>query len=337
MTPLLTAGTNYVYHARAESLLRWLPDASVDCILTDPPFNVGKASWDSWSTVRGYLDWLDMHLAQFRRVLKPNGSLYLFCATKHAAKVELTVEKHFNVLNNIRWRKDNGWHKKAAEEDLRAYFPASESIIFAEQWGSDKQAVEEAGYEIKCQEACARVFQIADLCAKHKVSRANIAELIYSDYKNLDSAKAQASNWILGKNIPNSKDFEKLKTIIPIQGDYLALRREYEDLRREYEDLRRPFFGSEHRPYTDVWEYPTVNTYPGKHPCEKPLDMLRDIIQTSSREGDVVLDPFAGSGSTLVAAKELKRRYIGGDFDGHWVKRTNARLALPQQLELFAA
>ena len=38
-------------------------------------------------------------------MLKPNGSLYLFAATKYQARVELAVGKHFNVLNNIRWRK----------------------------------------------------------------------------------------------------------------------------------------------------------------------------------------------------------------------------------------
>ena len=55
-----------------------------------------------------------------------------------------------------------------------------------------------------------------------------------------------------------------------LRREYEDLRREYEDLRREYEDLRRPFTLSK-VPYTDVWDFATVQFYKGKHPCEKPL------------------------------------------------------------------
>ena len=88
-------------------------------------------------------------------------------------------------------------------------------------------------------------------------------------------------------------------------------------LRREYEDLRRPFNVSASVPYTDVWTYPTVQAYSGKHPCEKPREMMRDIINASSRPGDVVLDCFLGSGVTGEQAVALGRRFIGiekGDY-----------------------
>lgn len=51
------------------------------------------------------------------------------------------------------------------------------------------------------------------------------------------------------------------------------------------------------------------------HPTIKPLDIIRNLILNSSEPGDVVLDPFAGSGTTLVAAKELGRDYIGFEID----------------------
>ncbi|MDV3427619.1 MAG: site-specific DNA-methyltransferase [Bacillota bacterium] len=51
------------------------------------------------------------------------------------------------------------------------------------------------------------------------------------------------------------------------------------------------------------------------HPTEKPVELLKFYISNSSKEGDIVLDPFAGSGSTLVAAKELNRYYIGYEID----------------------
>jgi adenine-specific DNA-methyltransferase len=316
-TPLLTAGHNYVYCMDAERLLRMLPDNSVDCIVTDPPFNIGKASWDTWESIDAFIMWLDTHLRGFRRVLKPNGSLYLFCATKYSADVEIAVRKHFNVLNSIRWKKSEGWHKKTSEEDLRSFFPASETIIFAEQWGA-KQIT-----------PLGNAIQSARIKAGLRGTDIDVA-LGYVRTKDHTRGTELCRRWEEGSSIPSEHDFTRAMQFCGHTGSY-------EDLRREYEDLRRPFNGSPELPYTDVWEYETVNTYPGKHPCEKPLDMMRDVIRISSREGAVILDPFCGSGSTLVAAKELKRRYIGGDFDQYWVERTNWRLQLPQQLELFAA
>uniref|UniRef100_UPI001FFE282C site-specific DNA-methyltransferase n=2 Tax=Citrobacter TaxID=544 RepID=UPI001FFE282C len=58
-----------------------------------------------------------------------------------------------------------------------------------------------------------------------------------------------------------------------------------------------------------------VQFYPGKHPCEKPADMLKQIISASSRPGDIVADFFMGSGSTVKAAIELGRRAIGVELE----------------------
>ena len=63
------------------------------------------------------------------------------------------------------------------------------------------------------------------------------------------------------------------------------------------------------------------------HPCTKPIKLMSHLIVLgSSREGDVVLDPFAGSGTTLVAAKLLNRKYIGMEQDAEYCKIINARL-----------
>jgi DNA modification methylase len=66
--------------------------------------------------------------------------------------------------------------------------------------------------------------------------------------------------------------------------------------------------------------------------------MMRHIVATSSRPGDVVLDCFLGSGTTAVAARDLGRQFIGCDMDPTWVEHTRLRLAecdtLPQQLTI---
>lgn len=75
------------------------------------------------------------------------------------------------------------------------------------------------------------------------------------------------------------------------------------------------------------------------HPTCKPVERLKHFIINSSKEGDVILDPFAGSGSTLVAAKELNRQYIGFEIDEKWYKVAKDRLIginVKGQIDLFA-
>lgn len=331
--------TNKIWHCQAEELLAALPDASVNLIATDPPyFGVKDAAWDNaWENDNHFIEWVKSILLEYRRVLVPNGSLYFFASPRMAARVEVAIGEYFNILNRITWAKPQGWQHRTEKEEMRGYFPSSEAIIFAEQFGSEKYANSESGYELQCQYLCRKVFQIADLCNLYAVTRSDIGRLIVSDYKNIESANAQASNWILGKNIPNKSDFMKLKTIIPIKGEYEELRKEYEELRKEYEALRRPFNASEYRPYTDVWTYRTVQAYNGKHECEKPIELMKHIIETSSRKGDIVLDTFAGSGATLDAARQLGRQFISCDFEKKWVKAARKRVSLDFTRSLWEA
>lgn len=78
-------------------------------------------------------------------------------------------------------------------------------------------------------------------------------------------------------------------------------------------------------PISDVlpWQF-TGNAY---HPTQKPLAVLKPLIETFSAPGDIVLDPFAGSGSTLLAAKQLGRSYIGVERDAAYHAIARKRLA----------
>ena len=64
----------------------------------------------------------------------------------------------------------------------------------------------------------------------------------------------------------------------------------------------------------------------GKHPTQKPEELLRRIISSSSDKGDLILDPFNGSGTTGVVASKLGRRYVGMDMDKEFLKLTKKRI-----------
>jgi site-specific DNA-methyltransferase (adenine-specific) len=63
-----------------------------------------------------------------------------------------------------------------------------------------------------------------------------------------------------------------------------------------------------------------------EHPCQLPVPLLERLLLMSSDEGDIVLDPFIGTGTTAIAAKRLARRFIGIDIDSKYVDIANAKL-----------
>lgn len=78
----------------------------------------------------------------------------------------------------------------------------------------------------------------------------------------------------------------------------------------------------------DVWEFPLTpkrEKSEGKHPTQKPLALLERIILASTNEGDLILDPFNGSGTTGIACAKLNRRYIGIEKEIEFVKLTQRR------------
>ena len=76
----------------------------------------------------------------------------------------------------------------------------------------------------------------------------------------------------------------------------------------------------------DAFVY-TETSFKGGHPCSKPLKVMEWIIQRCSvNPNDIILDPFAGSGTTLVAAKELRRQFIGIDIEQKYVDIARERL-----------
>lgn len=64
----------------------------------------------------------------------------------------------------------------------------------------------------------------------------------------------------------------------------------------------------------------------GNHPCPKPLSLLKDLIEKTTKKGQIILDPLAGSGTSLLAAKIKERHYIGIEIDPEYVKTTQRRL-----------
>jgi site-specific DNA-methyltransferase (adenine-specific) len=339
--------------ACADSLqyIKSMPDDSVDLILTDPPyFGVKAVKWDNqWSTDEEYLAWLDEYLSAFRRILKPNGSLYMFSGSRLAAKAELLTAGRFNVLNHVIWAKPSGMWRRQHKENLRQFFPATERIIFAEHYGADAVAKGQAGYAAKCEGLHKETFTplIEYFSQARKLLNVSATEINRATGKQMCSHWFSSSQWRLplfddyvklyelfkrkseeqGVPCPFDKGYEDASSLYKTLNDkYNNLKVKYDSLKVKFEELRRPFSVTSDVPYTDVWVFAPVEHYPGKHPCEKPSALIEHIIRSSSRPGDVVADFFMGSGSTIKAAVKLNRRSIGVEVDPDRFEQTGKEI-----------
>ena len=342
--------THTLYMGDCLEILPTLEANSIDLILTDPPyFKVKNEAWDrQWDNRSAFIAWLGKVADEWQRVLKPNGSVYVFASPQMAWHVEGMMRERFNVLNNIRWNKDAGWHHKTEKEALRAYLNPWESIIFAEHFGADNIAKGEAGYVAKCDQLRGFVFEPLRTYFQSEKNRAGVSNKDINTGLGLASGGGGMASHYFGKShqweLPTEPLFYKLRDVMSrlnhggayLQRPYEDLRTEYEDLRTEYEDLRRPFNATPDAPYTDVWTFPTVSHYKGKHPCEKPAALLEHAIQISTRPGATVLDCFMGHGSTGKAAKKLQRHFVGIEKDGNYFQVAKQGLEQPQAQSLFA-
>ena len=343
--PYYEDGHTTLYLGDCLDVMAALPDGGVDLILTDPPyFRVKNLPWDrQWDDAAGFLSWIARLSKEWSRILAPNGSIYCFASARMAAQVERVLAADFVILNSIAWAKPIHTTRapSVSKESLRSYFPASERVIFAEQYGADSFAMGNAGYRQKCEELRGWVFEPIRAYLAAEWKRAGLTRQDANDA----TGTFMAGHWLSQSQwqLPTREHYEALRryaaehskgehilsrghAVLTRDHDVLAreydvLAREYDELKKEYEALRRPFTVSVEVPYTDVWTYPTVSRRTGKHPCEKPYDMMADIVRASSAEGAVVLDCFAGSGVVIKAARDLNRHAIGVELDPTWCAR----------------
>jgi len=297
----------------------------VQTILTDPPYGKVRGEFDEeWTNRRGMLadveQWRDVIVDR----MAANGTLWWFAWPSLAGLIEAKLAEKVNPLAHVVIEKHGATVRRADPTALRAPGAASERLLMFEQYGADSWALGETGYAHKCDEARGMVFEPLRAYLAGERDRAGfttrkVAEA-YQQKTGSRTVTGMAGHWFESVQwaLPTAENYEWLRSLFNSNGgDYLRreyedLRREYEDLRREYEDLRRYFKLQPGHPKTDIWEFPSAKPEERLgHPTPKPLALIRFMVEISARPDSVILDPFMGSGTTLLAAKLEGRRAIG--------------------------
>lgn len=271
---------NKIYFGDCLEVMKLIPSESVDLCVIDPPyFKVKKHYWDKqWDNSDKFVSFMGLVFNEIHRILKKSGSIYVFCYPKLAFEIEAELRNHFNVLNHIVWEKFNdkgfdGWKQKTSKESLRKFYPNSERIIFAEKQSFGKILKKErvkAGY-----------------------TTISLAEIIGAFGKT--NHGGSVSNWENDLNIPTEEQYKKLQSLLELPNR---------------NDVIRTFNCKSDIQYTDVLHYKTVRPYKGKHPCEKPKELIKQLVEMSSNENDIVIDCFGGSGILAEVCIETKRDWI---------------------------
>ena len=299
-----------------------LPDGCAGLIIADPPYFEVKGSFDFiWDSFDDYLKDVEKWAIECKRILADNGTLLWYGNAKKIAYAQIIFDKHFNLINNLVWNKGSFMGLENSE-GLRSFAPCTERILM---YGSLAQDLTGRDFIEEKYIAPNNPFsiEIAKGMKKYNLREIDFRKLRPSKNGNLTG---WCSNIILGSSNPTEKDWKLIETIIKSGKKYESLRTEYESLRTEYESLRRYF--NNFMNLQEVFKFSneaqkTGNKY--KHETVKPETLTRMFIKTCSRENDLVVVPFAGSGTECAMSAKEKRNFVGFEIESKYADMANKR------------
>tara|TARA_R110000796_G_scaffold72501_3_gene163827 strand:- start:7 stop:891 length:885 start_codon:yes stop_codon:yes gene_type:complete len=274
--------------------LKDLDDKSINLVLTDPPYNINHKNLE-WDNIKNYNDFMLNVFLEAHRVLKKNGSLYFFHNNFE------TICDLQNILKNKTNFKFQRFITLTKDSYITKLYPNCKSwincceyiLIYIKDEIREEKQIEYFSYLHKkigkSKSQIKKDIPLADHC--FRVSKNNFALPTEETYNKI----------IELYDLKDLKDLKELRTYI---------------------DLNYIYNGKSKANYLHTKFKKLTN-----HPCEKPYDLLKLLVETASNEGDVVLDMFMGTCNLGLVCKETNRNFIGIEKDKEYfdiaVKRIN--------------
>jgi DNA modification methylase len=304
-----------------------LPDKCAQLIIADPPYFEVKGEFDFiWKSFDDYLKDVEKWAIECKRILADNGTIYWYGDRKNIAYTQVILDKYFEFQNHICWQKSE---KLMVEMFELRTFPARmfERILM---YSTKEDTLNLTG----CITMIRDYVRTEIEKAKGKIILKEVNEALGTATNGGGVASACLS---LDKTEPTmitEEMYIKLQNWCRpyLSKPYQELRLEYEFKRAELEEKRRPF--NNFLKLSDHWFFTQGNADYTTHDTPKPEEMTRAIILTSSRKNDLVVVPFAGSGTECAMSAKEGRKFIGYDIKQEYVdmanKRCNLVLSQPQ-------
>ena len=316
--------------------LKEIASDSVDLIYADPPFFSNRnyeVIWgdegevrsfeDRWSGgMHQYIAWLSDRVAEMYRVLKPTGSLFLHCDVNANADIRVDILNKIFGRNYFReeiiWKRQTA--KKGSQFDKKTFGCSADTIYWYTKTNDYTFKIPKMELD---DDVLLKKFNKIDENGK-RFRTDNIRLISIMARKNLIyeyKGYTPKYGWMVNR--------EKLKQMDEEGRLYWS----------ENGQPYRKYFLDEYegQEVSNIWT--DIPFAAGKerigYPTQKPEALLERIIECASNEGDLVLDPFVGGGTTIAVADKLKRKWIGIDQSVAAVKVSDLRLK-KQQNKLFS-
>lgn len=277
--------------------MKSIPDDSIDLVIADPPYwKVVGQEWDYlWRTEKDYIEWSLRWIKEVARILRIGGTFYCFGYFRTLTHLvpyldDMELELRQQIILDKGMRAVSG----RATKNYKMFPNVTESILFI----------------IKDNKRFIKPFL---------KSRQQALGLKAKEINEALGVKSNGGGmWSIytGKNVceqfPTEELWNKLSKILQFDLPYKKLAQTF-----------NPQMG-----YTDVWT--DIDFYKEKryHPTQKPVKLIERLIAASSNEGDIVLDPFSGCGSTQLSCIDLKRNYIAIELDKQYYETALKRIEL---------
>ena len=298
VSPVMDESLNAIQLGDCIAAMNARPEGSVDLAFADPPFNIGYDYdvYEDSKEYQQYIDWSAQWISAVYRVLKPDGTFWLAIGDDYAAELKIESQKAgFHCRSWVVWYYTFG-------VNCSRKFTRSHTHLF--HFVKDRENF---------------TFREDDLDNRVPSAR----ELVYNDKRANPKGRLPDDTWIIrpahavGDLIGDDDAWSPRSIATPVDDNRTFTLRP--------QDLEHSF-----GPTENTWYFPrvagTFKERAGFHGCQMPEQLLGRIIRTCSNSGDVVLDPFSGSATTLAVAKKLGRHFIGFDISEDYVQYGSQRL-----------
>jgi len=297
---------NKVICGDALQALEGLPSKSINLVCIDPPYNIGKDEWDDYGFAKKgyggavetasnnyYFEWMGQIIKEVERVLKDNGSFFIFHNDfRSMGKIDNEVQERTSLV----FRQFLVWNKRFEGSSKKGFLDGY--IVRGGLTNWNKMAEYILFYTFN------NSWKLKEERLKRNIKQTTIS-------KEILSKTGKMTGWY--SNLETGKNYPTEETIKPITK-HLGLG--LEDLVPKFNNQR-----TDH----SVWNCDPDLRKMG-HVTPKPTELIKNIILHTTDEDDIVLDCFAGSGTTGVAAGQLKRKFILVEKNKEYVSIIKKRL-----------
>ena len=284
----------------------------------------------SGKSMMSYLIMMAVRLIEMERILKPTGSIYLHCDPTAGHYLKMLMDAIFGREN---FRNDITWKRTSAHNDPNRYGRITDTILYYSKSSSITWNTQYTPYS---DEYLRRFYRHQDERGRYRIDNLTGPKVSSGDsgstWRGFNPSSRGRSWSVPRKMVVKLAGKEALKWSVTERLDLLDSHGYIHwPPTANVPGFKRYLDTMPGVPLQNLWsDIRPIGSHAKErlgYPTQKPIALLRRIIEASSNEGDIVFDPFCGCATTLVAADRLERQWAGIDLSPLAVKLVNQRIS----------